>query len=178
MQENKLKNVGCKSAAIFSQSQLVNGCSAVTQCLSPWSKPPQNPQTISHNNFQHNSISIEISFHFHPNSNPLIATKFCTCHDSCAVMSCAKLCSNMIIKNVTAKFFLHGIRTLLVQWVWGLLPVESLCVLQDLQVFYWPSPNLSQLIPECLTFFALVLDCYIVSLCISYGKQLPAVMTI
>ena len=38
------------------------------------------------------------------NSNELIPTNFCTWHDSSAVMSCAKICRDMITKNgITAK---------------------------------------------------------------------------
>ena len=38
------------------------------------------------------------------NSNELIPTNFCTWHDSSAVMSCAKICRDMITKNgITVK---------------------------------------------------------------------------
>ena len=49
--------------------------------------------------FHHNSNSQEISLCSHPSCNEVIATKFCTCHDSCAVMACAKFCSDMILCN-------------------------------------------------------------------------------
>ena len=41
--------------------------------------------------FHRNSNSMEISFHSHLDANTVIATKFCTWHDSCAVMACAKI---------------------------------------------------------------------------------------
>ena len=34
----------------------------------------------------------------HPNANEVIATNFCTCHDSCAVLACAKFCSDWMDK--------------------------------------------------------------------------------
>ena len=47
----------------------------------------------------HNPNSMEIPFCFFPDLNPLITTKFCTCHDSCAVMACAKFCSDQVTRN-------------------------------------------------------------------------------
>ena len=40
--------------------------------------------------FHRNSNSMEISFYCHYDSNTAIATKFCTWHDSCAGVACAK----------------------------------------------------------------------------------------
>ena len=49
-----------------------------------------------------------ISFCTHSNSNRLIASNFSTWHNSCAVVSCAKICSNIIVSNgVTAKWIFH-----------------------------------------------------------------------
>ena len=45
----------------------------------------------------HNSNMMEISFWSYPNSHELIATNFA--HDSCAVMACAKMFSDIITKN-------------------------------------------------------------------------------
>ena len=42
------------------------------------------------------SVLIQISFCSHPNSIGVIATQFCTCHDSCAVVVCAKFCCNIL----------------------------------------------------------------------------------
>ena len=39
---------------------------------------------------------MEISFHSHLDSNIVIATKFCTWHDSCAVVACAKICCGLV----------------------------------------------------------------------------------
>ena len=47
------------------------------------------------------SQSIEILFCSYPNSNWVITTKFCTCHDSCAVVACAKICSHLMANNWT-----------------------------------------------------------------------------
>ena len=74
--------------------------------------------------FHHNSIVVEISFCSHPNSNEVITTKFCTCHDSCAVMACAKFCCDMYnSKWITAKRNFHQIWIVmansLVTWVTG-----------------------------------------------------------
>ena len=44
--------------------------------------------------FIHDSNTVEIYFCFHPNFSVLIATTFCTCHGSCAVVACAKSCSD------------------------------------------------------------------------------------
>ena len=47
-----------------------------------------------------NDFSCKISFI----SVELITTKFCTCHDSWAVMACAKFCSDLMDRNwITAK---------------------------------------------------------------------------
>ena len=49
--------------------------------------------------FHHNSNSMEISFCSHPSCSEVITIKFCTRHDSCAVMPCAKFCSDMMPNN-------------------------------------------------------------------------------
>ena len=50
-------------------------------------------------------------FLFLPNCKKVIATNFCTCHDSIAVMACAKFCSNFNRKKgTTAKSFFHQIQ--------------------------------------------------------------------
>ena len=53
---------------------------------------------------------MEISFHTHLNSNTVITTKFCTWHDSCAVVACAKICCDLMASNrITARRSLHRI---------------------------------------------------------------------
>ena len=42
---------------------------------------------------------MEISFHSHIDANTVIATKFCTWHDSCAVVACAKICCDPMASN-------------------------------------------------------------------------------
>ena len=50
-----------------------------------------------HEQFHHrNSNSTWISFCFQSRCSEVIVMKFCTWYDSCAVMACAKFCSNMI----------------------------------------------------------------------------------
>ena len=56
--------------------------------------------------FHWNSNLKENSFWSHPSCGEVIAMKFCTGHDSCAVLACAKFCSNIIPYNgVTFKIF-------------------------------------------------------------------------
>ena len=73
------------------------------------------------NFFHHNSNLMEISFYFHPNTNEVIPLKFCTWHNSCAVVACAKFCYDINISNwVTAKLNFHQIwivmENFLVKW--------------------------------------------------------------
>ena len=42
----------------------------------------------------------------------MIATKFCPCHVSCAVMACAKMCSNLMSR--------YWIITKKIHWIWSL----------------------------------------------------------
>ena len=50
---------------------------------------------------------MEISFSSYPNSTTMIATKFCTCHDSITVMACANICSNLMADNwITAAWII------------------------------------------------------------------------
>ena len=64
-----------------------------------------------HQGFLHrNSNSMEISFHSHLDSNSMIATKFCTWHDSYAVVACAKICCDLMASNgVMARRSFHRI---------------------------------------------------------------------
>ena len=51
------------------------------------------------------------SFHSHLDSNTVIATKFCTWHDSCAVVACATICCDLMASNgVMARRSFHRIR--------------------------------------------------------------------
>ena len=53
---------------------------------------------------------LTISFSSYINSNEVIATKFCTCHDSTAFMACAKICSDLVARDwITAIWFFHQI---------------------------------------------------------------------
>ena len=54
--------------------------------------------------------SMEILCFSHLDSNRIIATKFCACHDSCAVVACAKICRNLMAGNgITARQNFHRI---------------------------------------------------------------------
>ena len=60
----------------------------------------------------------------------MITTKFCTWHDSCAVIPCVKFCCDMIINNlITAKWNFRRIlivmENLLVKWGMGLNVSQS-----------------------------------------------------
>ena len=60
--------------------------------------------------FHQNSKSMEILLCLHPSYDKVISTKCCTWDDSCAVVTCAKFCSDMILYNgVTLKRFSHPI---------------------------------------------------------------------
>ena len=45
------------------------------------------------------SNSMAISFYSHFDFNTAIATKFCTWHDSCAVVACPKTCCDLMTNN-------------------------------------------------------------------------------
>ena len=67
---------------------------------------------------------MEITFCSYLNTNNIITTKFCTCHDSTAVMICAKFCSDPIVRNsMTALWYFHNIgissETLSMRWTFG-----------------------------------------------------------
>ena len=71
--------------------------------------------------FHHNSNSMEISFSSNSVTDDYIATKFGTCHDSPAVVSCAKYCSDHYVSIwMRAKWNFHHIwivmEKLLVKW--------------------------------------------------------------
>ena len=53
---------------------------------------------------------MEISLHSHLESNRVIATTFCTWHDSCAVVACAKICRDLMARNgITGRRSFHRI---------------------------------------------------------------------
>ena len=55
-----------------------------------------------------------MSFHSHLDSDTVFPTKFCTWHDSCAVVACAKLCCDPI-----ASIWITAIRSLHRIWIAG-----------------------------------------------------------
>ena len=61
---------------------------------------------------------MEISLYSHLDSITVIATKFCTWHDSCAVVACAKICCDLMTSNgVMARQSFHRI------WIAGKKPL-------------------------------------------------------
>ena len=110
----------------------------------------------------HNSNSLAILFCSNPNSNAVITTKFCTWHDSGAVVSCVKIRSDLIArKQIIAKGTLHRILDMseksLVKWVSG---TESVCSLACLPhklfltrvwvVFEWQNNICGDMFWSCL----------------------------
>ena len=87
------------------------------KAVTVWIMGP-NLQTI----FHHNVNSIEISFYSKSVPDNHIATKFCTCHDSLAVMACAKFCSDCYVRiGIRAKWIIRQVWIVmgksLVRWV-------------------------------------------------------------
>ena len=72
--------------------------------------PVMDQRPISPMIFHRNSNFMEISFCSHPSCSEMIAMEFCTWQDSCAVMACAKFCSDVIPYNrVTLKQIFYRI---------------------------------------------------------------------
>ena len=90
--------------------------------------------------------------------NQLITTQLCTCHDSCAVMLCAKVCSNLVNRNLNTayQFFCHiwiSSVTPLVKRSPG-HPVHHILTLQTCFISHeWNNLNLASII------FWLILGC-------------------
>ena len=79
------------------------------------------------------------SFCSHPNSTKVVASKLCTCHNSTAVVACAKFWSNMMTTNgITIKWILHGIWITSQRWLWdGPLTVKCPQWLWDFHDISW-----------------------------------------
>ena len=96
--------------------------------------------------FHRNSNLMEISFHSQLNSNTVIATKFCTWHDSCAVVPCAKICYDLMASNgIMARPRFHWIKIAgkktLMKWAPVLLGImlseRKICPLAAYVSFNW-----------------------------------------
>ena len=90
--------------------------------------------------FHHNSYLMKISFCSHLNCLKVIAIKFCTWHDSCVVMACAKFCSNMITYEwVTLKPVFRRIWHMIeISWVkWARSSITSISVGKSFWNFAW-----------------------------------------
>ena len=75
--------------------------------------------------FHHNSNSMKNSFSY-PSCRDVIAMKFCTWHDSCAVMPCAKFCSDITpCDGVTLKPIEFELRWKSHPWNWPLALILS-----------------------------------------------------
>ena len=67
-------------------------------------------RTIALKILRHNSNSIIISLYSDPNLQKMITSRFCTWHDSNAVVACTKTCSDLSTRNkVSAKRSFHEI---------------------------------------------------------------------
>ena len=76
--------------------------------------PSQNRARFTNVFFHRNSNSMENSFHYHLDSNTVIATKFCSWHNSCAVVACTKICCDPMASNkIRARRSFHLI------WIMG-----------------------------------------------------------
>ena len=93
--------------------------------IKPHPRTPKStpPLPLLHHPVAHFTKNIsswtKISFNSHPSVSKAIATKYCTCHDSTAVVACAKICSDVIPKNeIIAKLISYppGISSENFQW--------------------------------------------------------------
>ena len=96
-------------------------CTKLPTCIILWSHSPAKPRTILHTIFHTHFISDENIYYCIQFLSHQISTKFCTCHDSTAVVACAKFCSDpFIIILVTTKYDIQEIvnvrEKLLVWW--------------------------------------------------------------
>ena len=115
--------------------------------------------------FNHNLCSMAFLLISHPDYRKMIATNFCACHDSCAVMACAKFWCNLINKNwISAKCFvsldLNCEQKLLVKWVDGLVLIHGNCSGGGLLLVSWThscSIGLTHWCPETVIF---IIKCY------------------
>ena len=108
-----------------------------------WGKAIPQPKGSCHWGSNFNLMGI--SLFCHPNYNHLITTKFCTCHDSIAVVACAKFCSNIRSRNeATMKWIFYQI------WFWrGKLLVKWVPVLM-VQLMSCKLPSTKMLLACCL----------------------------
>ena len=80
--------------------------------------------------FPCDSYKMEILFCSYPNCYVVIATKFCTWHDSTAVMPCAKFYSNLVQRNVIiAKPSFY--------WIWNM--TKSFSEISPMKFYAWVS---------------------------------------
>ena len=108
------------------------------------------------------SIIIQINWYSYWS---LIATNFCMCHDSTAVMACATFGCNLMNKNwISAKCFasldLNCEQNLLVKWAVGLVLIHGNCSGGGLLLVSWThscSIGLTHWCPETVIF---IIKCY------------------
>ena len=85
------------------------------------------------------------SFHSHLDSNTVIATKFCTWHDSCAVVACAKICCDLMASNgVMARRSFHRI------WIVGKKTLVKRAPGELLPQHQWVLSNLAKRIASTM----------------------------
>ena len=84
----------------------------------------------------HNSNLMGIWFCSHPNPNKVIAAKFCTWHNSSAVVSCANICCDVMAR--------HGIA---VKWIFAWILIEMEKSLVKLAPELWWHMSMRGLVP-------------------------------
>ena len=79
------------------------------KCMQHYAVTSQGPVSLTF--FHRYWNSMENTFHFPLDANTVIATKCSTWHDSCAVMTCAKFCCDLMVsKGITTRQNSH--------WIW------------------------------------------------------------
>ena len=90
--------------------------------------------------FHRNSNLIKISFYSPPRCSELIAMKFCTWHDSFAVVACGKFCSDMVpydgitLKSIFIEIWIT-MENLFVKW--APVPIHPTLTLSRLLMAWW-----------------------------------------
>ena len=73
-----------------------------------WIKHAWDQEPISLTVFHHDSNLMDISLCYYLIFDVLITTKFCTWHDSCTAMACAKICCDLMANDwITVRWSFH-----------------------------------------------------------------------
>ena len=76
-----------------------------------WEQEQHGQGPIPQSFFIKNSNYMDISFCSNLNCTTTISTNFCTCHNSCTVVACAKVCSDLMPRNRIAVYNFG--------WIWA-----------------------------------------------------------